>query len=164
MVNGAADAAVGLVAFSGDIDFDGAYTSTDVTLLGRIGTGALTSVAQLPRVDLTVLADVDASGVVNAADTAQVLARSRAMSTPMIAASPAPAPAPTPASMAMAAAPAPAGSSSSSSSTAPASTPAAAPTINLAGSFSNFSIAPEASLSVLPNAGIQVLPSTAPKA
>ena len=131
------------------------FRSADVSLVGRVATNLLTIVTQIPRIDVAILADVDSSGAVNALDTAAVLQRSRAASTPTIPAIPALPPAPAPAS-------APTSKPSSASSLASASSnvtsAGAAPLIDLAGSFSNFSLG-SAPKPVLQTASLRILPS-----
>ena len=161
-INGAAaplagDAAVDLVGYPGDADFDGRYTAADVTLVGRIGTGLQTGLAINARIDAQVIADIDGNGQVNALDTAQVLARSRAASTamipvvPVIAVAPAALPASLPTVVVQALA------SSTPQASVIATTASSTPSVNLAGSFSNFSLSPTAT--VLPAASLSILPS-----
>ena len=167
----AGDAAVDLVAYPGDVDFSGTYTAADASAVGRIATGAMTSLPQNLRVDVALIGDVDSNGVVNALDTAQVLARSRSAATatipavPVIPALPASLPASVPVLLADAVSlPASLNSASASGglSTAGAgwaTTAAAGKTpINLGGSFSNFALSP-ASSPVLPDAGLRIVPS-----
>ena len=154
----AADAAVDLVAYAGDIDFDGAYTAADVTAVNRIAADALTSLPQLPLTDLKILADVDGNGVVNATDALQVLLRSRAAATPVIPAIVAlPAASDTPVSKTKTQASAqPAAASNAAPKLGSAG---AAPQVNLAGSFSNFALVTPASTMLLPDAGLRILPN-----
>ena len=162
-INGAAsplagDAAVDLVGYPGDADFDGRYTATDVTLVGRIGTGLQTGLAINARIDAQVIADIDGNGQVNALDTAQVLARSRANSTamipvvPLILVAPVAVPASLPTLVVQAVA-----SSTPQSATPSSPSAASSPSVNLAGSFSNFSLSSTAT--VLPAASLSILPS-----
>ncbi|MCV2361698.1 S8 family serine peptidase [Paucibacter sp. TC2R-5] len=161
MINGVAatlagDAAVDLVGYLGDVNFDGEYTAADVTTVLRIGSNLVTSLPQIPRIDLTILADVDGSGAVNSADAAHVLARSKAASTAMIAAVPVLPPAPQPAALS-----AEQLSAKTSASLIASSTDAApsSPLIDLGGSFSNFSLRAATAKPVLPTASLRILPS-----
>ena len=161
-INGAAaplagDAAVDLVGYPGDADFDGRYTATDVTMVGRIGTGLQTGLTINARIDAQVIADIDGNGVVNALDTAQVLARSRAGSTAMIPVVPVLVVAPVAAPVSLPTVVAQVVASSTPQASTAATTASGKPSVNLAGSFSNFSLSPTAT--VLPAASLSILPS-----
>jgi hypothetical protein len=58
------DSAVHLVAFAGDADGNGAYSSGDAVLITRVLVSADTGFAAYPLVDPTVVADTDGSGFV----------------------------------------------------------------------------------------------------
>ena len=139
----AADAAVDLVAYPGDADFDGKYTKDDVALVGRIGTGLTTSLSQIVRIDATILADIDSNGVVNVLDTAAVLARTKAASTASI-----------PAIPVLPLAPVAPSTTLSTASTGSDTSPP----INLAGTFTNF-VLPNSARPVVSAASLRILPS-----
>jgi hypothetical protein len=155
----AADAAVQIVGYAGDIDFDGAYTANDATLVNRIAANALTSLPKLPLTDLKILADVDGNGTVNAADALQVLLRSKAASTPLLPLIAPPVANPLLLAPQMMSAAAPASTPTTSAATGTTNGGGNGPQVNLAGSFSNFSLLPAASATVLPDAGLRILPS-----
>jgi hypothetical protein len=161
----AGDAALDIVAYAGDMDFDGAYTASDVTLVGRVGTGLVTSLSKNDDVDVAVLADIDSNGNVNALDTAAVLARTKAASTAAIAVIP-PVVVPPPGTITLV--------PKSLIAASPDTPPTVAPVVNLLGTFSNFDVAgggsgsgsgggisaPSGSTPVVPPSTLRILPST----
>lgn len=131
----AGDAAVDIVAYTGDLDFDGAYTANDVTLVGRVGTGLMGSAPQIDDLDVAIVADVDGNGTVNALDTAQVLARTKATATAAIPAIPPIAPVVAPLSTLSSSSTSGSGSTSGGNSSGSDTT-----MVNLSGTFVNFGL------------------------
>ena len=84
----AGDAAIQAVAYLGDLNLDGKYDSTDVALLGRLGTKLDSGLTGLNDVDPLISADIHGNGVLNAIDTALLTLRTRTASTPVIPAVP----------------------------------------------------------------------------
>jgi len=110
-------------------------------------------------VDVSILGDVDGNGVVNAADGAQVLLRSRSASTALLPPIPL-LPVALPAALRIAA-PTDSGATPMAASASTGGGTASGTSVNMAGSFSNFSVVPATSPTLLPASGLRVLPDTA---
>jgi len=131
----AADAAVQFVGYVGDVNFDGAYTTDDVTKIQRLVVRADTWLEGAPNVDSTVIADVDGNGVLTTLDAAYVAQRRAVGQTPMIPAIP-----PVPLVAAPTSSAVSASASTADVRAASSTGTGKSPTVNLGGSFSNFSL------------------------
>ena len=152
----ASDAALQFVGYVGDVDFSGTYTTADVTKVQRLVVRADTWLVGAENVDSTVIADVDANGVLTTLDAAYVSQRRSVDSTPMIPAIPPPPPA--------AVAPSSAGTALSVKAASISIAKGDAPTVNLNGGFSNYKLPPTPSAALAASLPVQlkILPSVVP--
>jgi hypothetical protein len=89
----AADAAVQVVAYLGDMTMDGQYNEADAKIMSALSSRTINGVDALDDLDASIVADVNGDGLVNAQDMLQVALRSKATSTALIPAIPSPPPA-----------------------------------------------------------------------
>jgi uncharacterized membrane protein YgcG len=88
----AADAAVQVVAYLGDLNFDGQYTDADYKTVSALASKTLNGLEALDDVDAAIVADVTGDGLLNSLDMAQILLRTKSASTATIPAVPTPPP------------------------------------------------------------------------